>query len=121
MGSDAHAAVYYQGGAGHEGALGAGQEEDGGGYLVGGGVASEENVLVGAVQARDRAWDLARIYDVFPLIARALASGPRLLLLDEISLGLAPAIVDAAAAAAARVRRRRRAAAVGARPGPAPR
>jgi branched-chain amino acid transport system ATP-binding protein len=74
----------------------------------------EENLLIGGQSRRPGPWTLARIYDLFPILAerrhlpapslsggqqqmaaigRALMSNPHLLLCDEISLGLAPIIV----------------------------
>jgi len=74
----------------------------------------EENLLIGGRIGRAGPWSLARIYELFPVLAdrrhlpstslsggqqqmaaigRALMSNPRLLLCDEISLGLAPIVV----------------------------
>lgn len=74
----------------------------------------EENLIIGGQLGRKGPWSLTRVYDLFPIlrerrhqastslsggqqqmvaIGRALMANPDLVLMDEISLGLAPVII----------------------------
>ncbi len=74
----------------------------------------EENLLLGTHSTRSGPWDLRRVYELFPrlrdlrhlpatslsggqqqmaALGRGLMSNPRLLLCDELSLGLAPVVI----------------------------
>jgi branched-chain amino acid transport system ATP-binding protein len=88
----------------------------------------QENLLLGANgMSVDRGWNLESIYTMFPIlrerrhqlstklsggqqqmvaIGRGLMSNPRILLCDEISLGLSPAVINDVYAAIKEIKRR---------------
>lgn len=75
----------------------------------------EENLKIGAQSKRDGFWNLSQVYELFPIlgerrsqgsttlsggqqqmvaIGRALMANPEIILFDEISLGLAPIVIN---------------------------